>query len=152
MDIFKTFKKYKLRIKGNQIYDPVREKFVQLTPEEKVRQQTLQFMMDYLEIPINKLGVELSLNSLGDVGNRKRIDICVFNDENKAVAIVECKADYIGYKEAPYQQAIDYVTSLGVYRYFVVDGYDIIGYYYNAKLEQFEKLEELPTYPDMLNP
>jgi len=39
MDIYKAFKKYKLQIKGDQIYDPIREKFVHLTPEEKVRQQ-----------------------------------------------------------------------------------------------------------------
>ena len=151
MDIYKTFKKYKLKIKGDQIYDPIREKFVHLTPEERVRQQTLQFMMSDLEIPPEKIGVEISLNSLGDAGNRKRIDICVFNDEKKVVAIIECKANYIGYKEAPYNQAIDYVTSLGVYRYFVVDGYDMIGYYYNAQQDQFEKLEELPHYTEMLN-
>ncbi len=151
MDIYKTFKKYKLRVKGEQIYDPIRGKFVCLTPEERVRQQMLQFMMSELEIPSEKIGVEISLNSLGDKGNRKRIDIGVFNDEKKVVAIIECKANYIGYNEAPYNQAIDYVTSLGVYRYFVVDGYDLIGYYYNARLDQFEKIEELPHYPELLN-
>ena len=108
-------------------------------------------MINVLEIPSEKIGVEISLNSLGDVGNRKRIDICVFDDDKNVVAIVECKANYIGYQEAPYNQAIDYVTSLGVYRYFVVDGYDMIGYSYNAKQDQFEKLEELPHYLDMLN-
>ena len=50
MDIYKAFKKYKLKIKGDQIYDPIREKFVHLTPEEKVRQQTLQYMINELEI------------------------------------------------------------------------------------------------------
>ena len=150
MDIYKAFKKYKLKIKGEQIYDPIREKFVHLTPEEKVRQQTLQYMINELEIPPEKIGVEISLNSLGDVGNRKRIDICVFDNDKKVVAIVECKANYIGYKEAPYNQAIDYVTSLGVYRYFVVDGYDMIGYYYNSQQDQFEKIEALPHYQEML--
>ena len=151
MDIYKTFKKYKLKIKGDQIYDPIRAKFVHLTPEERVRQQTLQFMISDLEVPPEKIGVEISLNSLGDEGNRKRIDICVFNDKKKVVAIIECKANYIGYKEAPYNQAIDYVTSLGVYRYFVVDGYDMIGYYYNAHQDQFEKIEGLPHYLELLN-
>lgn len=151
MDIYKTFKKYKLKIKGEQIYDPIREKFVHLTPEEKVRQQTLQFMMKELEIPSEKIGVEISLNALGDVGNRKRIDICVFDDEKNVIAIIECKANYIGDKEAPYNQAIDYVTSLGVRRYLVVDGYDMIGYYYNGQQDQFEKIEKLPLYQDLLN-
>ena len=103
-----------------------------------------------MEIPADRIGVELSLNSLGDIGNRKRIDIGVFNDSNKIVAIVECKADYIGFKEAPYQQAIDYVASLGVYRYFVVDGYDMIGYHYNSQNDQFEKIDDMPTYHQLL--
>ena len=150
MDVYKAFKKYKLKIKGNQIYDPVRNKFVHLTPEEKVRQQMLQFMIQTLAIPIERIGVELSLNSLGDVGNRKRIDIGIFNEENKLVAIVECKADYIGYKEAPYQQAIGYVSSLGVYRYFVVDGYDLTGYFYDIHNDQFIKMEVIPSYSEML--
>ena len=150
MDVVKAFKKYKLKIREDQIFDPIRQKFVRLTPEEKVRQKTIQFLINHMEIPADRIGVELSLNSLGDIGNRKRIDIGVFNDSNKIVAIVECKADYIGFKEAPYQQAIDYVASLGVYRYFVVDGYDMIGYHYNSQNDQFEKIDDMPTYPQLL--
>lgn len=150
MDVFKTFKKYKLKIKGDQIFDPIRQKFVRLTPEEKVRQKTIQFMINYMGIPADKIGVELSLSTLGDIGNRKRIDIGVFNSDNKIVAIFECKADYIGYKEAPYQQAIDYVASLGVYRYFVVDGYDMIGFYYNTQRDQFDRIDEIITYSQLL--
>ena len=152
MDIFKEFRKYRLKIKGEQIFDPIRQKFVRLTPEEKVRQQTIQFMIDRMNIPADKIGVELSLSSLGDIGNKKRIDIGIFNNSNKIVAIIECKAEYIGTKEAPYQQVINYVTSLGVYRYFVVDGYDIIGFYYNSKSDQFEKIDEMLTYSQLLEP
>ena len=150
MDIYKALKKYKLKIKGDKIFDPVRNKWVQLTPEEKVRQEMLQFMIQEMRIPMDRIGVELSLSSLGDTGNRKRIDIGVFNEENRLIAIVECKADYIGDKEAPYQQAIGYVSTLSVYRYFVVDGYDIVGYFYDPHNDQFVKLEEIPTYEELI--
>ncbi len=96
MYINHIFKRYKLKIEGNKIFDPVRKKYVALTPEEKVRQQMIKFMQQRLKVPVCKIGVERSLSDLGDVGNRKRVDICIFGDDDKILAIIECKADYIG--------------------------------------------------------
>ena len=144
------FKRYKLTIKDNQIYDPIRKKYVALTPEEKVRQQMLKYMLQRLQVPADKIGVERSLSSLGDTGNRKRVDICVFGENEEILAVVECKANYIGTGESPYQQAIDYVESLKVRNYFVVDGWDINGYHYNYERGQFDPITEMPTYEEML--
>lgn len=150
MYINHILKRYKLQIDGNRIYDPIRKKYVALTPEERVRQQTLKFMLQRLKVPAGKIGVERSLGSLGDIGNRKRIDICVFGLNDEILAVIECKADYIGRGESPYFQALDYVESLKVQNYFVVDGWDMNGYHYNYSRGQFDPIEGVPTYEELL--
>lgn len=144
------FKRYKIKMKGNQIFDPIRDKYVALTPEERVRQQTVQFLLQHMNVPPDHLGVEVALSTLGDKGNRKRIDICIFDAKNNLCGIVECKANYIGYGEAPFQQALDYVTTIGVRSYFVVDGRNIIGYYYDKINDQFIQMETIPSYDELL--
>lgn len=150
MYINHIFKRYKLKIKDNYIYDPIRKKYVVLTPEERVRQQTLKFMISHLKVPADKIGVERSLSSLGDIGNRKRIDVCVFGNNDEIIAVIECKAEYIGSGESPYCQALDYVESLKVRNYFVVDGWDMNGYHYSRSRAQFDPIDGIPTYEEML--
>ena len=151
MYINHIFKRYKLQIEDNRIYDPIRKKFVVLTPEEKVRQQMLKFMLQRLKVPADKIGVERTLHSLGDIGNWKRVDICIFGANDKILAIIECKADCTRSCGDPYCQAIDYVESLKVQNYFVVDYWDIIGYHYNYERNQFDPIEVIPTYEEMLS-
>ena len=71
-------------------------------PEEKARQQMLKYMLQCLKVPAEKIGVKHCLSSLGDTGNRKRVDICAFGENEEILAVVECKADYIGTGESPY--------------------------------------------------
>lgn len=144
------YKRYKLNIDGNQIYDPIRKKYVALTPEELVRQQTLKFLQQRLKVPADRIGVERSLHSLGDIGNWKRVDICVFGPNGEILAIIECKADDLGMWESAYIQAIDYAESLKVRNYFVADGWGINGYHYNYERNQYDPLDEIPTYNELL--
>ena len=81
MYIFDIFKRYKLDIRERTIFDPIRNKYVSLTPEEKIRQQTIKYLIQRLKIPPNRIGVEKSLHQLGDIGNKKRVDICIFDED-----------------------------------------------------------------------
>ena len=150
MDVYRIFKKYKLKIKNDQIFDPVRNKFVALTPEERVRQQTIQFLLQNMKVPPDRLGVEVGLSTLGAKGNRKRIDICIFDEANNLCGIVECKAYNTQYIDAPFQQALDYVVTIGARCYFVADGQDLFGYYYDPHNDQFVQIESVPSYEEIL--
>ena len=151
MYIHQIFKRYKLSIQEGKIFDPIRKKYVTNTPEEAVRQKTIKLLVQRLGVPENKINVEKSLHQLGDTGNNRRVDICIFDERNVIVAIIECKAHYVGNKESPYIQALDYVMSLNVYNYFVVDGYEIMGFYYNKKLRQFEPYQQIPNYNELIS-
>ena len=69
--------------RGTLVFDPVRRKWLALTPEEWVRQHVINYLMVDLACPISILGVEtpLQLNGLA-----KRADIVIFGNEGKPVA------------------------------------------------------------------
>ena len=71
------------------IFDPVRRKYVLLTPEEWVRQNFLQYLVQEKDFPASLMAVEKEFNF-----NRmkKRTDILVHNRQGEPVFLVECKA------------------------------------------------------------
>lgn len=71
MNVEKIYSRYKVQIDGDQIYDPIRLKYLHLTPEEIVRQKTIKFLMKRLGVPQNKIIVERSLGTLGVEGSKK---------------------------------------------------------------------------------
>jgi hypothetical protein len=87
-----VFGDYPFRIRADagikHIHDPVRRKFVTLTPEEWVRQHVIQYLM--------AMGYSPSLMAVERVivvnGQDKRYDIVVYNHTGAAYILVECKA------------------------------------------------------------
>ncbi len=144
MNVKTIFDRYKVVIKDDKCYDPIRQIFVRATPEEIVRQKTLKFLMKRLEIPQEKIIVEKALSSLGVSGSRKRIDIGILDNSNLITGIVECKASLLKIDEAAHAQAEDYLRRLNIRYFFVTDGNSFFGYYYDTI--QFVRLEEMPKY------
>lgn len=144
MNVGKIYAKYKVRTVKNTIFDPIRQIYLRLTPEEIVRQKTVTFLINGLEVPQNKILIERSLGTLGVAGSRKRIDIGILDDEGLLMGIVECKASLVCNDEAACLQAQNYLRGLHARYFFVTDGFIFNGYYYD-KL-QFVRLEEIPRY------
>lgn len=90
---------------GVQVFDPVRERWVVLTPEEWVRQHVLNYLIHDLGCPRSLIGVEapLSLNGLA-----KRADIVVYDRSAKAMVLVECKAPGVVVGQRTFEQAARY--------------------------------------------
>ena len=144
MNVAKIYAGYKVQTVGDTIFDPIRQKYVHLTPEEVVRQKTVKFLTKRLEVPQSRIMVERSLGTLGVEGSKKRIDIGILDDEGLLTGIVECKASLTFYDEAAHTQAQDYLLSLNARYFFVTDGCRFNGYYHDDA--QFIRLEELPSY------
>lgn len=72
-----------------KIFDPLRKKYVTLTPEEWVRQHFINYLLKYHHYPKALIRVEkgLDYNFLN-----KRSDIIVYNRRGDVFLIVECKA------------------------------------------------------------
>ncbi|WP_305982143.1 type I restriction enzyme HsdR N-terminal domain-containing protein [Roseivirga thermotolerans] len=98
---------YRLENRGGKlfIFDPIRKKFVQLTPEEWVRQHMLNHLMVNLGYPAARTRVEsgLKYNEL-----QKRSDILIYDQKLNPLVLVECKAPSVALGQNVVEQIAAY--------------------------------------------
>jgi Type I restriction enzyme R protein N terminus (HSDR_N) len=93
---------------GLCIFDVVRRKWLQLTPEEWVRQHFVHYLIGF-----GYSKAMMRTESGVAVGNlQKRSDIVVYNSAGNPWLVVECKAPFIALTDATLQQALHYNSSL----------------------------------------
>lgn len=134
--------------------DPYREKLIQITPEETVRQKTAVLLESVLAVPHNMIMVEQHMSHF-DVPTKDRADIIIlrYNERdnmNTPVAVVECKAPEIPIVEATIKQAVRYADALGADYIFATNGTEIVSYKYEDKSNQYIPLDKSPSYEEML--
>lgn len=97
----------KIRERGSQqeVFDPVRQKWVALTPEERVRQIFILYLLNVKEFPLSHLSVE---HAVTVNGMTQRYDLVVFDDELKPHMVVECKAPHVKLTQQVADQAARY--------------------------------------------
>ncbi|HPT22312.1 MAG TPA: type I restriction enzyme HsdR N-terminal domain-containing protein [Bacteroidales bacterium] len=142
---------YSFKITGKEnnemILDPVRRKYVRLTPEEWVRQNFIQYLVNEGKYPAGLLGVEVMfrLNKL-----KRRVDILVHNRQGRPVMIVECKAPEVKIDDKVFDQIVCYNIGLKVPYIVVTNGID----HYACKVDhttgKYEFLLVIPLYEDLL--
>lgn len=142
-----SFPDYRFRIKNKEnkthIFDPIRKKFVVITPEEWVRQHTLQFLMVEHQYPVSHINVEkeLVINSL-----RKRYDIVIYNPNGDIEVLVECKAPKVRINQDTFDQIARYNMTLNANYLMVTNG---LNHYYctvDHVNETYTYLPQLPSY------
>lgn len=103
----------------DQIFDPIRKKYVALTPEEQVRQHVIRVLTRCYGYPETHLAVEYAFkyNKL-----QYRSDIVVFNRNLKPAMLVECKAADVKLTEAVIDQVVRYNRVLDVPWIFITNG------------------------------
>ena len=142
-----NFKQYSFRFKNREnkplIFDVVRKKFMVLTPEERVRQNTIQYLVKELNIPLSLINVEKQIKLHGTI---KRYDIVTFNPDGSIHLIVECKADSIKISQDTFDQIARYNLVLKSTFLMVTNGMD--HYYCKMDLQnqRYSFLETLPEY------
>lgn len=144
---------YSFRISGKEgsemILDPLRRKYVRLTPEEWVRQNFVQYLINEGKYPPGLLGIEVMfrLNKL-----KRRVDILVHDRSGKPVLIVECKSPEIEIDDKVFEQIATYNMSYKVPYLVVTNGM----HHYACKIDHeamnFDYLLVIPLYEDLLGP
>ena len=106
-----------------EVLDPVRRRWVALTPEEWVRQQTIRMLNVKYGYPLELMQVEgaITLNGL-----TRRCDIVVFSTDGSPMMIVECKEPNVKLTQKVCDQACRYNTVLRVPYLMLVNGHSII--------------------------
>lgn len=88
-----------------QVYDPLRLKWLVLTPEEHVRQRFTAFLTASLGYPAGMMANEVSLRLNGTL---RRCDTVLFDRQRKPLAIIEYKAPDIPISQAVFEQIVRY--------------------------------------------
>jgi hypothetical protein len=122
------------------IFDEVRKLWVALTPEEWVRQNFLQYLIQVKKYPVKLIAVEKELK-LGDI--KKRFDILVYDKHTQPWMIIECKAMTVPLDESVLNQVLRYNIKLQV-PYIVITN----GSYCHAISSILGKVTTLAELPD----
>ena len=92
-----------------EVFDPIRKKWLVLTPEERVRQQLILFLLNVKKIPASHISVEKAITVNGLT---KRYDLVVFGADMKPQIVIECKAPEVEITQAVVEQAGRYNKTL----------------------------------------
>ena len=134
---------FKIRAGENNqsIFDPLRKKWLTLTPEEWVRQNFVQYLVGVMNYPATLIAMEKKIR-LGEL--TKRFDILVYDKEHKPWMIVECKSEEIKLNEEVLQQALRYNISVPA-RYIIITNGNVT-YAWEKKDNLLADLTELPGW------
>lgn len=122
------------------IFDEVRKKWVMLTPEEWVRQNFLQYLVQVKQCPPGLIAVEKEI-WLNDV--KKRFDIVVYKNEIPWM-IVECKEMDVPLDSKVLDQALRYNMVLQVGVIVITNGSYCYGF--DVTQNNPSSLNELPVF------
>ena len=149
--IFKSIRLQKYKPGGTSFADPIRNIFVQCTPEEVVRQKTIHFLQSDLGVPLERISVEESMAHVKR-GARGRADIVVYRDDKRkdALLVIECKAPEVDVScYIVREQSERYQKILGANYCMLINGRQIMMYKYNDGLAI--ELDGIPSYIELLN-
>ena len=111
----------KIKTEDNKeiIFDEVRKKWILLTPEEWVRQNFLQYLIQIKHYPATLIAVEKEIK-LGDL--KKRFDIVVYDTASKPWMIVECKEMNVALNKQVLDQVLRYNITMQVPYLVITNG------------------------------
>lgn len=125
------------------IFDPLRKKFVALTPEEGVRQQWLNFLVYNKNYPAYLIGIETSLKLNG---TSKRADILIYDNKGKPSIMIECKAPHIKLSQITFDQVARYNMVFKVDYLIVTNGESFFICKMDYENSSHHYLKEIPEY------
>lgn len=122
------------------IWDLIRRKFIQLSPEEWVRQHFINFLITEHKIPILFFSLEhrQQYNSLD-----KRSDIIVWDKDLNPLLLIECKASHIEITQSTLMQLNSYNDGLKASYIGITNGMQ--HFFYKKEENQYLQIERLPT-------
>lgn len=129
--------------RGDEIFDPLRRKWLLLTPEEWVRQHFTAYLRTHLSYPRSLMSNEVAIQLNGTL---KRCDTVVFDHSAKPLMIIEYKAPAIEITQEVFDQIARYSLVLQVKYLTVSNGL----HHYCCKLHpdtgKYTFLKDIPPY------
>lgn len=124
-----------------QIFDQLRKQWLRLSPEEWVRQNFVQYLLQVLHYPAAMVAIEkeLLLN-----GMKRRFDLLVFDAAHQPWMLIECKATTINLNQPVLEQVLRYNITIPVPYLVITNGTETRGW---QKAEgRLVELAEMPVW------
>jgi hypothetical protein len=141
---------YQIKLKEEKgtkyIFDPIRKKYLVLQPEEWVRQNFIQYLINEKSFPSSLIAIEkgLKLNEL-----QKRADIVIYDKQAQPIVLIECKAPKVKINQEVFEQVARYNVVFKVPYLVVTNGLEHFCAKVNLLENSFEFLKELPIYKEL---
>lgn len=134
--------------------DPYRKRLIKITPEETVRQKILTFYETEMNVPRDMFLVEVPMAYYTD-GISKRADIIIHEPVDalwmKPFAVIECKNEDVPLTDNVVEQVIEYCGYVRATYIIITNGIEIEIAKYNESTDQYEWLNKLLSYAEMMN-
>jgi len=136
---------YQLKNSENKtfIFDVIRKKYIQLTPEEWVRQHFVHLLINQKAYPKSLISIEkqLTINKL-----KKRTDIVVYNNLGLPHLIVECKAPSIKINQTVFDQIARYNLNLQARYLVLTNGLQHFFAEFDLQKQGVTFIDDIPKY------
>lgn len=133
------------RVKQEQgkdyIFDQLRKKWLLLTPEEWVRQNFVQYLVQVKKYPSGLVALEKNIK-LGEL--QKRFDILVYNKQHQPWMMIECKAPAVKLDEAVLHQLLRYHIAVPAGFLLITNG--DLTYGWEKTKEGLVLIDDLPAH------
>lgn len=141
-----------IKIKGNKIFAPLKNKELILTPEERVRQEYICRLVNDYGYSLEQMAQEVQVNNSQRGQGKARADIVIWktkkdkNEDSSAAIVIECKAEHITIQEEDYFQGYNYASWAGA-DFFVTTNLKETRIFKVVKGKIPKKLEEIVDIP-----
>ena len=129
-----------------QIFDSIRGKWLVLTPEEWVRQNTIIYISDTLEAPIARIANEVGITYNGLT---KRCDSIIYDDYGRPLIIIEYKRTDVQITQRVFDQIATYNMQLQVPYLIVSNGLQHILCKVDFEQKKYIFAQQWPKYNDL---
>lgn len=133
---------------GCAIYDPLRNRYVRLTPEEWVRQHFVQYLIQELDVPAGLVAVEAAFRFQGQP---RRADAIVHDRQGDPLLLVECKAPRVSIAQDAFDQCARYNIVLKAPYLVVTNGQTHYACAIDFDDKSYVFLDDLPPYEHLLD-
>lgn len=125
------------------IFDSIRKKFVVLTPEEWVRQNFIQYLIQERNYPQNLMAVEkqIKVNQ-----QQRRFDLLIYQRNGNPHLIAEFKAPNVKITQSAFDQVVRYNMALRVERVVVSNGMQHFACEIDYEKNSYSFLKEIPSF------
>lgn len=127
-----------------QIFDPLRKRWLVLTPEEWVRQHFVQYLVSTLQYPASLIALESGVSLYK---TQKRADIIVHDRNGKPWMLVECKRPSVPISQETFDQALRYNLQLKCTYVVTTNGLSTYAISTPTDSNTYSLLNSLPEYP-----